>query len=277
MFLCIFVGICMVLHLDFGILYVSESRGIKPPPDCMWFAAMAFYNIWKKSKGKSIIDTLIFIIPPIMFLKMTYTITIVLIFAFVILMKKGLGLATKIFMGVGLFVSISMFLYMNSDFNERMTGMIAETNDIAQNESGGNFSYRIVHAKERYDFISKDPIMLCRGFGYLHEKNLKQQLFVFGTNNGEGQLDTGDIVWSLFFIRLGIVGIFFYLIMYLNILRKYYRNRNNAICCVFAAMLISYLIFTSLGNAIISYGYFFIYPILFLNICKKQSIANSPI
>lgn len=270
MFLCIFVTICMVLKLDFGIFWVLEGRGIKPPPDCMWFAPMAFYNIWNKSKSKSIIETLIFIIPAVMFLKMTYAITIVLIFALIILMKKNTGLAIKIILGATFCVSVSAFLYVSSDFNERMSGMIAERSDIEQGESGGNFSYRILHAQERFDFISKDPVMLWRGFGYLHEKNLKKPLFVLGTNHGEGQLDTGDIVWSLFFIRLGMLGLFLYLLIYINILKQYYRKRQKAICILFATMMSSYLIFTSLGNAIISYGYFFIYPILFLNVCKDS-------
>lgn len=274
---CIFVTVCMLLGLDFGILWVLEDRGIKPPPDCMWFAPIAFYNMWKKGKFRSIVETLIFVIPIVMFLKMTYAITVVLIFALITLMKKKTAIATKIILSAAMCIAVSGFLYMNSSFNERMTGMINETEDISHGESGGNFSYRIMHAQERFDYISKSPVMLWRGFGYLHEKNLKKTLFVFGTNGGESQLDTGDIVWSLFFIRLGLIGIFLYLLLYVNIIKHYYKNRHKDICLLFAAMMITYLGFTSLGNAIISYAYFFMFPILFLNTCRKvnsQHISN---
>ena len=271
LFACLFVTVSMLLKLDFGILWILEDRGIKPPPDCMWFAPMAFFNMWNKGKIKSFIEALIFIIPAVMFLKMTYAITVVLVFAFIILMKKNTSMATKIVLGAVMCISISVFLTMNSSFNERMTGMMAETNNISQGESDGNFSYRIMHAQERFDYISNDPVMLWRGMGYIHERNLKKTLFVFGTNGGESQLDTGDIAWSLFFIRLGMIGLLLYLLMYLNIIKQYYKNRHKDICLLLAAMMITYLTFTSLGNAIIAYDYFFMLPILLLNLCKNKN------
>ena len=268
--LCIFISICMLLKFDLGILWYNEGRGIKPPPDCMWFSVLAFSNIWGKSKNRAIIDAFIFILPVILSLKMTYAITIALVFTFYIILNKNIAITSKVGLSILMFFSISFTLIVSSDFSERLSSVAAETNDISRDEQSGNFSYRILHAQERLEFIMNDPVMSIRGFGYLHEKNLKKVLFVYGTNHGQQQLDTGDIAWSLFFIRLGFLGIFLYLIMYFTIVKTYYINRNKKICLIFSSMLISYLIFTSLGNCIITYSYFFIYPILFLNITNKD-------
>lgn len=169
-------------------------------------------------------------------------------------------------------ICVSAVLYTSASFSERLTSVVAETGDISQEENSGNFSYRILHAQERWKYIKKDPIMLTRGFGYLHEKNLKKQIFIFGVyqNGQQQQLDTGDIVWTLFFIRLGLLGIFLYIHMYISIFKQYYKKRDRKICLLFASMMISYLVFTSLGNCIISYSYFFVYPILFLNLTNNK-------
>ena len=267
----IFVTICIVLRLDLGILWYSEERGIKPPPDCMWFTTLAFFNLWGKNKIKSIIESFIFIIPVVLSLKMTYAVTIVLVLGFFILMNKTTKTLTKIALAILMIIGVSGVLYTSASFSERLTSVVAETEDISQEENSGNFSYRILHAQERWEYIKKDPIMLTRGFGYLHENNLKKQIFTFGTNHGEQQLETGDIVWSLFFLRLGLLGIFLYIYMYTTIFKQYYKKRDRKVCLLFASMMISYLVFTSLGNCIISYSYFFVYPILFLNLTNYNN------
>lgn len=268
--LSIFVTISIILQLDLGIFIFSTDRGIKPPPDCMWFAALAFMNVWGKNKINSIIESIIFIFPVILSLKMTYAVTIFLVFGFIILMKKNISNIIKAGLFFVMLCTVSIVLYTNSGFSERLDSVAAETNDISQEENSGNFAYRILHAQERWNYIKQDPVMLIRGFGYLHENNLKKTLFQFGTNHGEQQLETGDIAWSLFFIRLGVMGIFFYLMMYLLILKQFYINREKKICLIFASMMITYLTFTSLGNCIITYSYFFIYPLLFLNINRSK-------
>lgn len=269
----IFIIICTVLRLDLGILWFSEERGIKPPPDSMWFTALAFFNLWGKKGSRSIIESLIFIIPVVLSLKMTYAVTIVLVIGFFILMNNTTTVSTKIALAILMFIGISAVLYISASFSERFTSVVAETEDISQEESTGNFSYRIMHAQERWEYIKQDPIMLTRGFGYLHEKNLKRPIFVFGVyqNGQQQQLDTGDIVWSLFFIRLGLLGIFLYIYMYISIFKQYYKKRERKACLLFASMMINYLVFTSLGNCIISYSYFFIYPILFLNLTNNNN------
>lgn len=269
----ILITISIILRLDLGILRYSEDRGVKPPPDCMWFAALAFFNLWDKKRTRSIIESLIFMTPVVLSLKMTYAVTIVLVLGFFILMNKTTTTSTKIALAILMFIGVSAVLYTSSSFNERLTSVVAETADISQEESSGNFSYRILHAQERWEYIKKDPIMLTRGFGYLHENNLKKQIFTFGVyqNGQQQQLDTGDIVWSLFFIRLGLLGIFLYIYMYISIFKQYFKKRDRKICLLFASMMISYLIFTSLGNCIISYSYFFVYPILFLNLTNNNN------
>lgn len=122
---------------------------------------------------------------------------------------------------------------------------------------------------ERYDYIMQESETAIRGLGYVSESTFKRDIFNIGLHNEFDeiiQLDTGDIAWSLLFVRLGLLGLAFYLFMYFRIVVEYGKHmHNNRFNGFFFSMLLVFILFTSLGNAIIACSDFFIYPLLFTN------------
>lgn len=147
-------------------------------------------------------------------MKMTYAISVLLILFTFILFRSGLAMAKN--NGSAFVIIISFgFLGISDKFANRLTGMVQETNTISSGQSSGNFSYRILHAKERLDYITKNTVTAVRGIGYVSEANYHHKTFKFGCYNRErnrvDQLDNGDIMWSNIFVRVGLLGCLFYL------------------------------------------------------------------
>lgn len=257
---CVLVLVISLTGRTFDIIRLDETRGVKPPPYCMIFAPLVLLVLKEMPFHKRIIHFLIFITPIITCMKMTYAITVVLIIGLYIFLQDSTSALKKFLLLGAMFVSVTGFLYVDDAFYDRFTDMAAQQDDIAAGESSGNFSYRILHAQERFNYIAQDPVMLFRGFGYLQEEHLEKPLFIFGTGGGKGQLDTGDIAWSLFFIRLGLFGIFLWLLVFYAVVKDFWQIHYNPLGLFMFVMMIVYLGFTSLGNCLIYYSDFFIYP-----------------
>lgn len=199
-------------------------------------------------------------------MKMTYAISVLLILFTFILFRSGLAMAKKITAVLFVIIISFGFLGISDKFANRLTGMVQETNTISSGQSSGNFSYRILHAKERLDYITKNTVTAVRGIGYVSEANYHHKTFKFGCYNRErnrvDQLDNGDIMWSNIFVRVGLLGCLFYLCFFGFLMKMYYENRSHSdyYTLWFSYLLIT-ILFTSLGNETMWYGYFFMYPI----------------
>lgn len=255
---------------------ISEGRGIKPPITSIIFSAFYLMNYWDKSKLKAIIAFVICFIPIALNLKMTYAISVFLITLLAILFRSKVQLGLKILYLVIIFISSVLFLNLNDTFSSRLSSMVNETNTVSTGEVSGNFSYRILHAKERYDYITNNsPIIALRGIGYISEKNYRDEPFYLGVYNKEkgqvDQLDNGDILWSNIFVRVGLFGLFLYICMYITLIKGYYKlkclSKRYALWCSY---LLVTLMFTSFGNETMWYGYFFFYPILIYKSLRIQ-------
>lgn len=248
---------------------IGVDRGVKPPSFSIWCAVMCLINVYRYGGAKRIVHLLIFLSPILLNMKMTYAISVLLIYVVYLLISSNLSLSRKLFGGLGLAVAVGLFLSTATSFQERFVGMTQDAGNIEQEEVTGNFSFRILHALERYNYITQESETAIRGLGYVSESNFKRDIFSIGLYNEfdeKVQLDTGDIAWSLFFMRLGLLGLAFYLFMYFRIAVEYGKHmHNNRFNGFFFSMLMVFILFTSLGNAIIAYGDFFIYPLLFTN------------
>lgn len=175
---------------------------------------------------------------------------------------------------------IATIFYTSPSFQQRLEETIAQSGSSSTREEEGNFSYRIDHFSERLEYVLKDPVRSVRGLGYVQERNFHEQPFQLGQLNNWGSkamLDTGDIAWSLLILRLGLLGLFFYILMYLKCLNMLwrYKNHDDFILVFFSYVFIS-LVFMSLGNALIAYGDFFIYPLLIIGVnAKSKKHENS--
>ena len=67
------------------------------------------------------------------------------------------------------------------------------------------------------------------GLGFISENNFKGN-FKIGLLNEKNhviQLDTGDISWALFFVRLGILGTIIYVSIYIMLMIYFYKNKAS--------------------------------------------------
>lgn len=251
-------------------IYESE-RGVKPSSFSMMFAFLCVVNPWNFKLGKRIFYICIFMAPIILNIKMTYIFSILLMVGVYILIVSNLSLVKKFFFFGCLSVLATTMLVMNDNVTERARQMTKNIHSLDENDMhADNFSFRILHARERLIYISQDPVLLFRGIGFVAEKNMKKEIFNVGLYDRElkkiRQIDTGDIAWSLIFCRLGIGGLCIFLLFYFKLILVFWEKRgNNLICAYMESMLIVFLCFTSFGNTIIVMDDFYLYPILFAN------------
>ena len=134
------------------------------------------------------------------------------------------------------------------DIQNVLAGNIDEELDIDLDElSDGTFTFRMAHLFERCQYLNERPEAMILGAGLIPEDSKKvDDLFDFRVGLLEEltdtsvQLDTGDISYSLLFIRLGYVGTFIYLLIYFYFFYFFFKNRKN----VYSRISIMFLILT---------------------------------
>lgn len=257
------------------------DRGIKPPVFVIICSVFTIANIYNFTLKKKLLHLSLFLGPVILTLKMTYAVTILgtLVLYFWLVPTFNFKHFLKYFIIVAL--TIGAFLVSNPIFYNRFTEITSEAKVLKGEEASGTFSFRLLHFYERFEYMSQDFEKMLRGLGYVQEKNFKKTLFHTGLFNEEGeviQLDTGDIAWSVFIIRLGIAGIILYLIWYLKLVSFLYKHRyGNKLVSAYCAYLIVALVFQSLGNAVICDSYYYIIPFLLTKFANRDTYENYPL
>lgn len=282
------VCICLLLLLthitNFNIIGLKalEGRGIKPPSYSMICALILFANPWKYKAVKKYIYIAILILPSLLSLKVTYVITIVLMFVLYTMAKTDSTPARKVIMFLTTLVASVFVLSSSNDLMGRMIEMRTNlsSQSISNIEAEDNFTYRLAHAAERLMYILESRDKSIRGLGFISEENYKEDAFQIGLwsehSRSTVQLDTGDIAWSILFLRLGLLGITIYLILYfklINVLRKI--RHYDPLFTVYSIIMMVFIVFTSLGNTIITTGEFFFIPLLLSSCIKKTNENNS--
>mgnify|MGYP000097835865 FL=1 len=270
---CLLILIQRFSGIEFFSMRVLEGRGIKPPSYSIYCAALCLINVWNDNKLRRCIHLIIFILPVILNLKMTYAVSIFAIYIVYLMSSSLISKMKRVVIGGVFLLSAMVVLVVNDSFQERFFSTASEINTISNDEVSGNFSYRLLHSYERCIYILKEPITFIRGIGFISEENFNKSIFELGVWNSKkddvAQLDTGDIAWSIFFVRLGFIGLFFYLLMYFKLMNSFkpYMNVSKWASYFFSVMLI-FICFTSFGNTIITTGDFFILPFLFSRMQK---------
>ena len=112
--------------------------------------------------------------------------------------------------------------------------------------------YRILHFKERYNYIRQQPISAQMfGIGLVNDQsyiinsfNFRFGVAVAGSKKDVSQVDTGDIVWSLLIMQTGIIGILLFLGIFFSYILFFFRYRVNDIPFI-AVMYMGSLLATS--------------------------------
>ena len=203
---------------------------------------------------------------------MTYLLSIVLIYVLYLIIKNGVNVVKSITYIVLVMIFLNIVLVLFPTISERIMEIQGNLSTIGTENAGDNFSFRMAHAYERLMYVLNGGFFeWFHGVGFINERNFKSGIFTIGLLNEEHniiQLDTGDIAWSILFVRFGIVGtlifIFFLLRLIIQLLKLY------GVCKLFGCYLLVALFFQSLGNAVLVDGFFYILHLLFLG-CKKNS------
>ncbi len=257
------------------------TRGAKPPVYSIVCFAIAFFNILGQKKVTQILSCIIFIFPTILTLKMSYFVTFVLVVVIFNLFNKRysfLRLLKLFFIGAfGLAILMAIFPV----FTQRLNETLEQGRTISStNQEDGNFTFRINHFSERLEYVLSDPVRSIRGMGYIQERNFHKKLFTIGLYNEDGdivQLDTGDIAWSLLIIRLGCLGLFFYLLLYIKCLSSLYQERDSSdLNLLFYSYMLASIVFMSFGNTVIADSEFFIIPLLITLTNENRTLHIQP-
>ena len=102
------------------------------------------------------------------------------------------------------------------------------------------------------------------GVGFIHESHYRKNTFMVGLTDDYGnviQLDTGDMAWSIMFVRLGIIGTCIFISFIISIIIRLMKIQYWGI--MFSCYLLVALLFQSLGNSVLVDPFFYILPILF--------------
>lgn len=271
---CVLLLVQRFFSIEFFSMKIVEDRGAKPPSYSIYCAALCLINVWNYNKMKQMCHLIIFILPVILNLKMTYAVSIFAVYI-VFLMSNSLITKTKKVIMASIFLISTIIVFaVNDSFQERFISTTSEIGTVSDNEVSGNFSYRLLHSYERCMYIMEEPMTFIRGIGFVSEENFNKSIFELGLwdtkKDRVTQLNTGDIAWSIFFVRLGFVGLFFYLLMYFKLMfslkKSIYATKWAS---YFFSLMLVFILFTSFGNTLVASGDFFILPILFLNMQMK--------
>lgn len=171
---------------------------------------------------------------------MTYLLSIVLIYVLYLIIKNGVNVVKSITYIVLVMIFLNIVLVLFPTISERIMEIQGNLSTIGTENAGDNFSFRMAHAYERLMYVLNGGFFeWFHGVGFINERNFKSGIFTIGLLNEEHniiQLDTGDIAWSILFVRFGIVGtlifIFFLLRLIIQLLKLY------GVCKLFGCYLL---------------------------------------
>ena len=141
-------------------------------------------------------------------------------------------------------------MVMPSVVVERLESGIEELQAIKEYgfETGkGNLSFRLAHAYERAEFVTKSWERIVFGLGFLVDDTQQARALSFQTVYGGKrheviQVSTGDIAWSMLFLHLGLVGTMLYLWLYWDATKVIWKSRNSALgLAALSILLVTFL------------------------------------
>ena len=169
--------------------------------------------------------------------------------------------------------------------NNRISSAIDEIVDFQKTSSsvrgytnGGTFSYRINHLQERLDYTLSQPLGFWVGLGLIDDKSPETRKIPF--KFGLPDLKTGkitkiytpDIAWSMLVVNYGILGTVLFVLIFLKLMRFFWRNRADKIGHIGFIIIIVGFLGSFTGNFILlPYFYFSIFITIFL-MSRKQNL-----
>lgn len=145
-----------------------------------------------------------------------------------------------------------------------------------------NLIYRIGHLLERYEYVMSVPLGWLFGIGMISDNSpLASRLpFVIGLKSEVTgqivQIDTGDLVYSLLILNLGIVGMILYLIVFIKFLIFFYKNLKYSNFAIIGFLTILNGFFISMaGTEMLSFTFRTIILFMSVIVCKEVILKKN--
>jgi len=186
---------------------------------------------------------------------------------FIIIILRGKDKVKSSIQALVTVMAVLIIVFSNPILKYRFMTGFREVN--VRNYSGispkGNVSFRINHIKERVVYVSQNLQYSLFGIGNVIEEDFPQ-IFKTGLTNNKGrhtQLDTGDNAWAIMFIRLGFLGTFIYVLLYLKVLMLTIQLRYiSPLATTLIVYLFINLLILSFASSSIATGQFWLFPVL---------------
>lgn len=245
---------------------ISAERGVKAPVYAIICGFLAFVNVLKVSRWRQVVHCALFILPIVLNQKMTYLTSIVLLFVAYHALERGFRVSRLVGYLVLTTVAMGLLFAVMPQLEGRLLEFQSNVSNFGTTDYGDNLSFRLAHSYERLTHILGQGLYgWFRGVGFVSESHYNAQTFMVGLNNEQGyiiQLDTGDIAWSIWFLRFGVIGTL--LFVWLILRMAFQLIKVSTYGKMFGTYLLVALFFQSFGNAVPTYGFFYMLPILFL-------------
>ena len=269
-----FSGIQILIQQNTELLApgVLIERGLLPSGIIMFFLFLLFSRYYKFKSLTRYFFIAVFAAVLINSLVRSWLFAAVLGIFLLFFLREKLKLK-NLLAGIAIVAGIVLIVYINPISKERFTQGFEDVQSFSiEGNAQGNFSYRILLAAERLNYVMKSYQYEIFGIGNITEYNFHSTFYI-GLRDASGrviQLDTSDIAWSLFFLRLGFVGTLIYLIYYTKFLTTFYRLRLNSPLAIttFTYLFIN-LIIISFVSWDIANGWFLLFPVLLYFFCYK--------
>jgi hypothetical protein len=162
-----------------------------------------------------------------------------------------------------------------SDLKVVMSGNIADADISLEDLGNATFAFRMAHFLERNQYLLDHPKTLIFGAGLIPEDSKKVDKFfdfkvglIAELTGNVVQLDTGDISYSVLFLRFGYIGTVLNLLLFACLIIFFYKKRKNKYA--FASFLYYILAFgVSFFSANLVQPMAFLLPLIGYFIIKK--------
>jgi hypothetical protein len=164
------------------------------------------------------------------------------------------------------------------DIQRVASGNVMDTEIDIEDLQTSTFTFRILHMMERNQYLLDNPKAMLVGAGLMTEDSkLTYSLFNFDVGLVEElsgqtvQLDTGDISYSILFLRYGYLGTLLVLSLYLFLLVYFYKNHRNPVGLFSFGYLIMVMICSFFAPMLIL-PISFLVPLITYNIVRKNKL-----
>lgn len=181
----------------------------------------------------------------------------------------------KIVLLIGVIVVVFGVFSTENILSERFAESKEELQEVKSGSTDveGNLTFRLLLTKERFEYVVDSPVRFVFGIGCVQEKDFPKNVFSVGLKRDGDivQIDTGDVSWSLLFIRFGVVGTFVYLFYFMRrYLQITWKNRSDVVGKSLFVYVVTNLLFMSWTYPFIANSIFWVVPILGLKLIKQR-------